>query len=153
MSHIISLKVTKFQQPLLITLGVADEKPEGCQKAPPPRDIGLSLISTHAFRLSPAKFFAWDMRRVVKRIEQDEKIFQLLRNFLTAKSDFFPESRGHFTRIKNFHKIVIRAMGENIGLIHSFIRSFTHREKIHLIISMDHPVFDWYCASIYISKN
>ena len=47
-------------------------------------------------RLSPAKFFAWDMRRVVKRIEQDEKIsfalfafevqiFQLLRNFLTAK--------------------------------------------------------------------
>ena len=29
MSHIISLKVTKFQQPLLITLGVADEKPEG----------------------------------------------------------------------------------------------------------------------------
>ena len=28
MSHIISLKVTKFQQPLLITLGVADEKPE-----------------------------------------------------------------------------------------------------------------------------
>ena len=43
MSHIISLKVTKFQQPLLITLGVADEKPEGGQKAPPPRDIGLSL--------------------------------------------------------------------------------------------------------------
>ena len=41
-SHIISLKVTKFQQPLLITLGVADEKPEGGQKAPsPPRDIGL----------------------------------------------------------------------------------------------------------------
>ena len=29
MSHIISLKVTKFQQPLLITLGLADEKPEG----------------------------------------------------------------------------------------------------------------------------
>ena len=29
MSHIILLKVTKFQQPLLITLGVADEKPEG----------------------------------------------------------------------------------------------------------------------------
>ena len=35
LSHIISLKVTKFQQPLLITLGVADEKPEGGQKAPP----------------------------------------------------------------------------------------------------------------------
>ena len=34
MSHIISLKVTKFQEPLLITLGVADEKPEGGQKAP-----------------------------------------------------------------------------------------------------------------------
>ena len=56
----------------------------------------LSLIFTHAFRLSPVKFFAWDMRRVVKRIEQDEnisfalfvfevQIFQLLRNFLTAK--------------------------------------------------------------------
>ena len=29
MSHIKTLKVTKFQQPLLITLGVADEKPEG----------------------------------------------------------------------------------------------------------------------------
>ena len=36
MSHIISLKATKFQQPLLITLGVADGKPEGGQKAPPP---------------------------------------------------------------------------------------------------------------------
>ena len=47
-------------------------------------------------KMSPAKFFAWGMRRVVKRIEQDEKIsfalftfevqiFQLLRNFLTAK--------------------------------------------------------------------
>ena len=33
MSHIIWLKVTKFQQPLL---GVEDEKPEGGQKAPPP---------------------------------------------------------------------------------------------------------------------
>ena len=59
-------------------------------------DSLLSLISTHAFRLPPAKFFAWDMCRVVKRTEQDEersstlfafkvKIFQLLRNFLTAK--------------------------------------------------------------------
>ena len=56
----------------------------------------LSLISTHAFRLSPAKFFALDMRRGVKLIEQDEKIsfalfafevqiFQLLPNFFTAK--------------------------------------------------------------------
>ena len=36
MSHIISLKVTKFQQPLLITLGVTDEKPEGVKKPPPP---------------------------------------------------------------------------------------------------------------------
>ena len=42
MSHIISLKVTKFQQPLLITLRVADEKPErGGGKKPPPRGIGL----------------------------------------------------------------------------------------------------------------
>ena len=57
----------------------------------------LSLISTHAFRLSPAKVFTWDMRRVVKPVQQNEKIsfalfalevqvFQLLRNFLTAKS-------------------------------------------------------------------
>ena len=39
----------------------------------------LSLISTHTFRLLPAKFLAWDMRKVVKRIEQDEKIsFALL---------------------------------------------------------------------------
>ena len=45
MSHIISLKVTKFQQPLLITLGVEDEKPEGGRKPspPPPRKIGLSV--------------------------------------------------------------------------------------------------------------
>ena len=35
LSHIILLKVTKFQQPLLITLGVADEKPEGGGKKPP----------------------------------------------------------------------------------------------------------------------
>ena len=48
-SHIISLKVTKFQQPLLITLGVADEKPEEGQKAPPPRDIGLSLQKILSF--------------------------------------------------------------------------------------------------------
>ena len=43
-----------------------------------------------------SEFFLWDMRRVVKRIEQDEKmsfalfafgaqIFKLLQNFLTAK--------------------------------------------------------------------
>ena len=36
-------------------------------------------LSTHAFHLSPAKFFAWDMRRVVKRTEQDEKIFHSVR--------------------------------------------------------------------------
>ena len=40
MCHIISLKVTNFQQPLLITPGVADEKPEGGQKGPPLK-IGL----------------------------------------------------------------------------------------------------------------
>ena len=45
MSHIISLNVTKFQQPVLITLGVADEKPEGGKK-PPPRDIGLKAVLT-----------------------------------------------------------------------------------------------------------
>ena len=29
----------------------------------------------------------------------------------------------------------------------------TQRGKIHLIISMAHAVFDWYCLSIYISKK
>ena len=52
MSHIISLKVTKFQQPLPITLGVADEKPEGGAKSPPPQeevrvDSPFSLFSCH----------------------------------------------------------------------------------------------------------
>ena len=66
------------------------------EKMCPTNFASLSLISTHAFRLSLAKFFAWDMRRVVKRIEKEEKIsfalfafevqiFQLLQNFLTAK--------------------------------------------------------------------
>ena len=35
--------VFKFQQPLLITLGVADEKLERGQKAPP-REIGLTNV-------------------------------------------------------------------------------------------------------------
>ena len=63
--------------------------------------------------MSPAKFFAWDMCKVVKRMEQDEKIssalfafevqiFQLLRNFLTAKPIRLLGSRVHFSRIKNF---------------------------------------------------
>ena len=34
MSHIISLKVTKFQQPLLITLGIAYENLEGLGQTP-----------------------------------------------------------------------------------------------------------------------
>ena len=71
-------------------------------------------MSTHAFCLSPAKFFAWDMRRVVKRIEQDEKYPSLCSqlkfkyfNFCEIfshrnQSDFFLESREHFTRIKKF---------------------------------------------------
>ena len=37
MCHLISLKVIKLQQPLLITLGVADEKPERA-----PRETGLT---------------------------------------------------------------------------------------------------------------
>ena len=57
----------------------------------------FELQKPHTFRLSPAKFFPYDMRsRVVKRIEQNENIsftlfsfevhiFQLLQNFLTAK--------------------------------------------------------------------
>ena len=53
MSHIISLKVTKFQQPLLITLGIVDEKPErGEQKAPPPGDIGLMKPITFSIIIS-----------------------------------------------------------------------------------------------------
>ena len=50
MSHIIWLKVTKFQQPLLITLGVADETPEGAKSPPPPAEdrvkSGVSNSST-----------------------------------------------------------------------------------------------------------
>ena len=42
-SHTILLKLTKFWQPLLITLGVADEKSEGRGAKSPPRDIGLIL--------------------------------------------------------------------------------------------------------------
>ena len=40
-------------------------------------EADLSLISTHAFPLSPVKFFAWDMRRVVKWIELAEKYLSL----------------------------------------------------------------------------
>ena len=35
MSYIILLKVTKFQKPLIITLGVAGEKPDGGPKKDP----------------------------------------------------------------------------------------------------------------------
>ena len=58
MSHIISLKVTKFQQPLLITLGVADEKPEGAKSPtpPPPRNIGL--------KFQQQKFRYFDLKKV-----------------------------------------------------------------------------------------
>ena len=70
MSHIISLKVTKFQQPLLITLGVADEKPEGGQKEPPPpRDIGLrswntaGLIKVHGTELEWLTSFLNDRKQ------------------------------------------------------------------------------------------
>ena len=41
MSPIISLKVTKFQQPLPITLGAADENPEGGGGAKSPQKIRL----------------------------------------------------------------------------------------------------------------
>ena len=47
MSHIISLKVTKFQQPLLITLGVADKKPEGGKKPPFPAEDRVKNVSFH----------------------------------------------------------------------------------------------------------
>ena len=66
------------------------------------------------FSLVASEIFAWDMRRVVKRIEQDKKIFPSVShlkfkyfNFCEIslqrnQSDFFLESRGHFTRIKKF---------------------------------------------------
>ena len=44
MFHVIGLKVAKFQQPLLITLGVADEKPEGGGGKKPPRKTELKLF-------------------------------------------------------------------------------------------------------------
>ena len=57
----------------------------------------LSLISTHTFRLSPAKFFAWDMRRVVKRIGHDGKISLALFAFKVDRRDQF--SRPGFPHI------------------------------------------------------
>ena len=68
MCHIISLKVTKFQQPLLITLGVADEKPEGGQKAPPRREIGL----TRKTICSAVKVYVlpWDDREALFKTEE-----------------------------------------------------------------------------------
>ena len=53
MFDIISLKVAKFHQALLITLGVADEKPEGGGQID--RKIGLSS------RLSYIQFY-WGSR-------------------------------------------------------------------------------------------
>ena len=66
------------------------------------------------FSLVASQIFAWAMRRVLKRIEQDEKYFSLCShlkfkyfNFCEVflqrnQSDFFLESRGHFTRIEKF---------------------------------------------------
>ena len=67
MSHIISLKVTKFQQHLLITVGVADEKPEGAKKQPPPppppRKIGLRLQYLQLYSLQHGLFTnGWETR-------------------------------------------------------------------------------------------
>ena len=69
-----------------------------------------SLISTHAFGLSPVTFFVWDMRRVVKWTEHDGKnIFRSVRiwssNISTSAKFSYSETnqtsfRGHFTRIK-----------------------------------------------------
>ena len=81
------------------------------------QEVSLNLISTQAFRLLPGKSLSWDMHRVVKRIEQDEKAsslcshlklkyFNFCEIFLQRnQSDFFLEPRGHFTKIKNFHKM------------------------------------------------
>ena len=78
-----------------------------------------SLISTYTFRLSPGKVFTWDMFRVVKPKEQDEKnLSHCLHlkfkcyNFCEIfwkrnQSDFFFESRGHFTKIKKFYKMAV----------------------------------------------
>ena len=89
----------------------------------------LSLISTHTFRLSPGKFFARDMGRVLKRTEQDEKYLSLCSHlkfkyfnfceiFLQRnQSDFFLESCGHFTRIEKFshndHPTALSALRED----------------------------------------
>ena len=66
MSHIISLNVAKFQQPLLVTLGVADEKPEGRgAKSPPPSDIGLSY---HLIAVSSKNYVLGPLIRVMCQI-------------------------------------------------------------------------------------
>ena len=48
-NYIISLKVTKFQQPLLITLGVAVEKPEGRDRVNPIQAGGTMCPPTGFF--------------------------------------------------------------------------------------------------------
>ena len=59
-------------------------------------DVSFSLIYNHPFRLSPAKFFALDVRKLVRPLESGEKlsfglftsevqIFQLLQKLLAAK--------------------------------------------------------------------
>ena len=104
----LSITTFSYADDVFITCDIYFHTPSGNQTK-------LSLISTHAFRLSPAKFFAWDMRsRVVKRMEQDEKYLSLCSHlkfkyfnfceiFLQRnQSEFFLESRGHFTRIEKF---------------------------------------------------
>ena len=60
MSDITWLKVTKFQQPLLITLGVADEKPEGpkSRRRPPPAEDRLNYIPVISTGWFPHKLSA-----------------------------------------------------------------------------------------------
>ena len=51
MSHVILLKVTNFQWPLLITLGVADEKAKGGKATHPSRTMGLINVQQFASHL------------------------------------------------------------------------------------------------------
>ena len=57
-------------------------------------------------------------------------------------------------RIKKIHQHqrTIVTNGKH-SFIRSFIYSFIHRENNNLIISVEQPVFDCYCASIYIIET
>ena len=125
----------------------------------PKRDT-LSLISTHAFCLPPAKFLAWDMLRVVKQTEQNKKIssalfafevqiFQLLRNSLKAKPVRLLSSQGHFTRIKNFHQMAAPQLYQAWEKIDLSI--FSKQELSNFRLVFAGTVFRWYSKKVEIN--